>query len=185
MLLTRSPWPQPIRGEHVTSCPPITAHLGRDLEVRDGSVVDGEAALLLVELQQPVHAAVLLELVRLRQHKHHPQLVNLDTGLGLSLYKLQIFLFGKQLFFLCLSLVMHGKGGAHCGNLASQTNLWSGLVKVGHPAVPRQYQGSTWHFFMKSVLSPRSRTMSRGILVENSLPGTWPIGEEDCGHVTG
>ena len=81
MLLTRSPWPQPIRGEHVTSCPPITAHLGRDLEVRDGSVVDGEAALLLVELQQPVHAAVLLELVRLRQHKHHPQLVNLDTGM--------------------------------------------------------------------------------------------------------
>ena len=54
--------------------------LGWDLEVRDGSVVDNEAALLLVELQQPVHAAVLLELVRLRQHKHHPQLVNLDTG---------------------------------------------------------------------------------------------------------
>ena len=65
----------------MTSGPPITAHLGRDLEVRDGSVVDGEAALLLVELQQPVHAAVLLELVRLRQHKHHPQLVNLDIGL--------------------------------------------------------------------------------------------------------
>ena len=67
----------------MTSGPPITAHLGGYLEVRDGSVVDGEAALLLVELQQPVHAAVLLELVRLRQHKHHPQLVNLDTGLVL------------------------------------------------------------------------------------------------------
>ena len=51
--------------------------LGWDLEVGDGSVVDNEAALLLVELQQPIHAAVLLELVRLCEHKHHPELVHL------------------------------------------------------------------------------------------------------------
>ena len=113
----------------MTSGPPITAHLGRDLEVRDGSVVDGEAALLLVELQQPVHAAVLLELVRLRQHKHHPQLVNLDTGLVLSIVEVtNIFIWQTIIFFLCLFLVMHGKG--NCSNPASQTNLWSGLVKV-------------------------------------------------------
>ena len=83
----------------MTSGPPITAHLGRDLEVRDGSVVDGEAALLLVELQQPVHAAVLLELVRLRQHKHHPQLVNLDTGLVLSIVEVtNIFYLANNYF---------------------------------------------------------------------------------------
>ena len=175
MLLTRSPWPQPIRGEHVTSGPPITAHLGGYLEVRDGSVVDGEAALLLVELQQPVHAAVLLELVRLRQHKHHPQLVNLNTGLVLSIVEVTNIFIWQTISIVPMSSFTDKY-------LVRSGQSWTpGSTK----AVPWQYQGSTWHFLMKSVLSPRSRTMSRGILVENSLPGTWPIGEEDCGHVTG
>ena len=91
----------------MTSGPPITAHLGRDLEVRDSSVVDGEAALLLVELQQPVHAAVLLELVRLRQHKHHPQLVNLDTGV--VMYNAFTYIFIWQTIIFPMPIPSHAR----------------------------------------------------------------------------
>ena len=49
--------------------------LGGDLEVRDGSVVNDKATFLSVEVQQTVHARVLLKLVGLGQDKHHPQLV--------------------------------------------------------------------------------------------------------------
>ena len=49
--------------------------LGGDLEVRDGSVVNDKATFLSVEVQQTVHARVLLKLVGLSEDKHHPQLV--------------------------------------------------------------------------------------------------------------
>ena len=49
--------------------------LGGDLEVRDGSVVDDEPTLLFVEVQQAVHARVLLKLVGLGEDKHDSQLV--------------------------------------------------------------------------------------------------------------
>ena len=54
----------------------IFSYLCWDLEVRDGSVVDNEVALLFVEIQQTVHATILLELISLCQDKHHPELVD-------------------------------------------------------------------------------------------------------------
>ena len=51
--------------------------LGGDLEVRNGSVVDDQSTLLFVELQQSVHATVLLELVGLGQDEDNTELVDL------------------------------------------------------------------------------------------------------------
>ena len=51
--------------------------LGGDLEVRNGSVVDDQSTLLFVELQQSVHAAVLLELVGFGEDEDYTKLVDL------------------------------------------------------------------------------------------------------------
>ena len=51
--------------------------LGGNLEIRNGSVVDDQSTLLFVELQQTVHAAVLLELVGLGQDEDNTELVHL------------------------------------------------------------------------------------------------------------
>ena len=45
---------------------------GWDLEVGDGPVVDDEAALLAVELEEALHPAVLGKLLLLRQGTDHP-----------------------------------------------------------------------------------------------------------------
>ena len=46
-----------------------------DLEVGDGPVVDGEAALVTVEIQKTALTRVLLKLLRLRQNADDPKVV--------------------------------------------------------------------------------------------------------------
>ena len=64
--------------------------------------------------------------------------------------------------------------------LASQTNIWSGQVKVGHPEVPRQYHGSTMAV-PRQYLALLDEVSSLPE-VEDDVP-RHPGGEQSAGHL--
>ena len=51
-----------------------------DLEIRDSAVVDGQATLVPVEVEESVHPGILLELLLLREHTDDLQICLLYTS---------------------------------------------------------------------------------------------------------